>query len=82
MEEKKFDTLMLFQMIFATLVMLIGIYIKVTVNDNLLPLMLILMSVMFLIIGLREYKKIRIYYGVSSICALRYSFYSLRLKAL
>ena len=69
MEEKKFDTLMLFQMIFATLVMLIGIYIKVTVNDNLLPLMLILMSVMFLIIGLREYKKNQsLLWGIFYLC--------------
>ena len=57
MEEKKFDILMLFQIIFAILVILISIYSKVTENNNLLPLMLILMSVLFIIIGLREYKK-------------------------
>ena len=57
MEEKKFDIPMLFQIIFAILVILISIYSKVTENNNLLPLMLIVMSVLFIIIGLREYKK-------------------------
>lgn len=57
MKEKKFGILMLFQLIIAVLVMLIGIYVKVTENYNLLPLLLILLSVMFLIIGLREYKR-------------------------
>jgi hypothetical membrane protein len=69
MEEKKFDTLLLFQMIFAILVMLIGIYGKVTENYNLLPLMLILMSVMFLIIGLREYKRTQsLLWGIFYLC--------------
>ena len=57
MKGKKFNILMLFQLIFAILVMLISIYSSVTENYNLLPVMFILMSVMFLIIGLREYKR-------------------------
>ncbi|MBM7666018.1 putative MAPEG superfamily protein [Solibacillus kalamii] len=57
MKEKNFDILMLFQLFFAVLAMSIGIYGKVTENYNLLPLMLILLSIMFLIIGLREYKR-------------------------
>ena len=69
MEEKKFDILMLFQIIFAVLVMLIGIYGKVTENYNLLPLMLILLSVMFLIIGLREYKRTKsLLWGIFYLC--------------
>ncbi|MCZ8535381.1 DUF3953 domain-containing protein [Psychrobacillus psychrodurans] len=69
MEEKKFDILMLFQVIFAVLVMLIGIYGKVTENYNLLPLMLILLSVMFLIIGLREYKRTKsLLWGIVYLC--------------
>ena len=69
MEEKKFGILMLCQMIFAILVILIGIYGKVTENYNLLPLMLILMSVMFLIIGLREYKRTKsLLWGIFYLC--------------
>ena len=69
MEEKRFDILKLFQLIFALLVMLIGIYSKVTENYNLIPLMLIVMSVMFLIIGLREYKKTQsLLWGISYLC--------------
>ncbi len=69
MGEKKFDILMLFQIIFAILVMLISIYSKVTENYNLLPLMLILMSVLFLTIGLREYKKTQsLLWGIFYLC--------------
>ncbi|KOO51009.1 DUF3953 domain-containing protein [Viridibacillus arvi] len=69
MAAKKFDILMLFQIIFSILVMLISIYSKVTENYNLLPLMLILMSVMLLIIGLREYKRTQsLLWGVFYLC--------------
>ena len=69
MEEKKFTILMLFQIIFAFLVIIISIYSKVTENYNLLPLMLILMSVMFLIIGLREYKRTQsLWRGIFYLC--------------
>jgi len=75
MAEKKFDILMLFQLIFAVLVMLIGIYGKVTENYNLLPLMLILLSVIFLIMGLREYKRTQsLLWGIILLC---FSFYIL-----
>jgi len=77
MEEKKFDTLLLFQMIFAILVMLIGIYGKVTENYNLLPLMLILMSVMLLIMGLREYKRTQsLLWGIFILCTSLYILFS------
>ena len=69
MKEKKIGILMVFQLIFAVLVMLIGIYGKVTENYNLLPLMLILLSVMFLIIGLREYKRTKsLLWGIVYLC--------------
>ncbi|PUB05081.1 DUF3953 domain-containing protein [Paenisporosarcina sp. OV554] len=69
MEEKKFDTLMLFQIIFAILVMLISIHGMVTENYNLQPLMSIFMSVMLLIIGLREYKRTQsLLWGIFYIC--------------
>ena len=73
MEEKKFDILMLFQIIFAILVMLIGIYGKVTENYNLLPLMLIFLSVMLLIMGLREYKRTKnLLWGIFILCISLY----------
>lgn len=73
MEEKKFDILMLFQIIFAILVMLIGIYGKVTENYNLLPLMLILLSVALLIMGLREYKRTKsLLWGIFILCTSLY----------
>jgi hypothetical protein len=48
---------MLFQLIFSILVILIGYYSKVTENYNLLPLMLIILTIMFIIMGLREFKR-------------------------
>jgi len=73
MEEKKFDILMLFQIIFAILVMLIGIYGKVTENYNLLPLMLIFLSITLLIMGLREYKRTKnLLWGIFILCTSLY----------
>ena len=77
MEEKKFDILMLFQIIFAVLVMSIGIYGKVTENYDLLPLMLILLSVIILIMGLREYKKTKsLLWGIFSLCVSLFILFS------
>ena len=69
MTEKKFDILMLFQMIFAIIVLLIGIYGKVSENFNLLPLMFIFLSAMYIIIGLREYKRTKsLLWGIFYFC--------------
>ena len=77
MEEKKFDILMLFQIIFAVLVMLIGIYGKVTENYDLLPLMLILLSVMIFIMGLREYKRTKsLLWGIFYLCVSLFILFS------
>ncbi|WP_399628593.1 DUF3953 domain-containing protein [Sporosarcina sp. SG10008] len=57
MEEKKFDILLIFQIIIAILVLITGVYSKVTENYNLSPLMLIFISIMLFTIGLREYKR-------------------------
>ena len=77
MEEKKFDILMLFQIIFVILVMLIGIYGKVTENYNLLPLMLILLSITLLIMGLREYKRTKsLLWGIFLLCISLYILFS------
>lgn len=77
MEEKKFDILMLFQIIFVILVMLIGIYGKVTENYNLLPLMLILLSITLLIMGLREYKRTKsLLWGIFLLCTSLYILFS------
>ncbi|OMC77802.1 DUF3953 domain-containing protein [Viridibacillus sp. FSL H8-0123] len=77
MEEKKFDILMLFQIIFAILVMLISIYSKVTENYNLLPLMLILLSITLLIMGLREYKRTQsLLWGIFILCISLYILFS------
>lgn len=77
MEEKKFDILMLFQIIFAILVMLIGIYSKVTENYNLLPLMLILLSITLIIMGLREYKRTKgLLWGIFILCTSLYILFS------
>lgn len=73
MEEKRFDILMIFQLIFAVLVILIGIYGKVTENYNLLPLVLILLSVTLLIMGLREYKRTQsLLWGIFILCIALY----------
>ncbi|MEK5147966.1 DUF3953 domain-containing protein [Psychrobacillus sp. FSL K6-4615] len=77
MEEKKFDILMLFQIIFVILVILIGIYGKVTENYNLLPLMLILLSITLLIMGLREYKRTKsLLWGIFLLCTSVYILFS------
>ncbi|MCZ8532585.1 DUF3953 domain-containing protein [Psychrobacillus psychrodurans] len=77
MEEKKFDILMLYQIIFVILVMLIGIYGKVTENYNLLPLMLILLSITLLIMGLREYKRTKsLLWGIFLLCTSLYILFS------
>ena len=77
MEEKKFDILMLFQIIFVILVMLIGIYGKVTENYNLLPLMLILLSITLLVMGLREYKRTKsLLWGIFLLCTSLYILFS------
>lgn len=77
MEEKKFDILMLFQIIFTILVMLISIYSKVTENYNLLPLMLILLSITLLIMGLREYKRTQsLLWGIFIFCTSLYILFS------
>lgn len=77
MEEKKFDILMLFQIIFAILVMLISIYSKVTENYNLLPLMLILLGITILIMGLREYKRTQgLLWGIFILCTSLYILFS------
>ena len=77
MEEKKFDILMLFQIIFIILVMLIGIYGKVTENYNLLPLILILLSITLLIMGLREYKRTKsLLWGIFLLCISLYILFS------
>ncbi|MER2078669.1 DUF3953 domain-containing protein [Psychrobacillus psychrotolerans] len=77
MEEKKFNILMLFQIVFAILVMLFSIYSKVTENYNLLPLTLILMSVLFLIIGVREYKRTQsLVWGIFYLCISLIIFFS------
>ncbi|WP_274310274.1 DUF3953 domain-containing protein [Solibacillus daqui] len=76
MEAKKFDILMLFQFLFAVLVILIGIYGKVTENYNLLPLMLILLSVTLFIMGLREYKRTQnLLWGTICLCISLYIFF-------
>ena len=68
-KEKKIGILMLLQLIFALLVILMGIYGKVTENYNLLPLMLILLSVIILIAGLREYKRTKsLLWGIVYLC--------------
>ena len=68
-KEKKFDILMLFQLIFASLVLFLSIYSKVTQNYNSIPLLLILMSIMILIMGIREYKrKQSLFWGIFYLC--------------
>lgn len=57
MAEKKFDILMWFQLIFTIPLLLISIYSGVSGNFDLLPFIFIFMSAMFIVIGLREYKK-------------------------
>ena len=69
MEEKKFDVLQIFQLIFAILLLLISIYSFFTENSNILPVMFILMSIVFFIIGLREYKRTRnLVWGIFYLC--------------
>ncbi len=56
-KEMKFDILVTFQIALAFLAALIGIYSLVTDRFHLQPLMFIFMSVMYGIIGFREYRK-------------------------
>ena len=73
MKEKRFDILLIFQLIFAVVVMFVGIYSKVTENYNLLPLMLILLSVTLLIMGIREYKRNKsLLWGIFILCTSLY----------
>lgn len=70
MEVKKFDTLMLFQMIFVVLVMAISIYCKVTESTRLIPFLLIFMGLITLILGLREYKRtLSLIRGIFYLCS-------------
>lgn len=57
MEEKKFDTLIILQIIFAFLVIVFGVYCKIADDYSLLPLVLIFMSGMIFVTGLREYDR-------------------------
>lgn len=57
MKDNKVNILLLLQLVLATLVLLFGIYGKVTETFDLLPIMLICLSAMILIIGIREYKR-------------------------
>ncbi|MEC1178396.1 hypothetical protein P9B03_07880 [Metasolibacillus meyeri] len=57
MKEKKFDILMLFQIIFVILVMAISIYGMFTKNNQSIPFLLIFMALIILILGSREYKR-------------------------
>ncbi|RUL54030.1 MULTISPECIES: DUF3953 domain-containing protein [Lysinibacillus] len=57
MEDKKLDSLMLLQLIFTVLAMAISSYCLVTENFSFLPLSFIFLSGIFIIIGLREYKR-------------------------
>ena len=57
MKIKKFDLLMALQLLFAMLVVVMGIYGNITENYDLLPLMLIFLSGLLMLMGLREYKK-------------------------
>ncbi|WP_427107807.1 hypothetical protein [Lysinibacillus xylanilyticus] len=77
MAEKKFDILMLFQVIFTVFVMLISIYGKVTEDYSLLPLTLILLSITLLIMGLREYKRTKnLLWGTIILCISLYILFS------
>ncbi|MGE7908742.1 hypothetical protein [Lysinibacillus xylanilyticus] len=77
MAEKKFDILMLFQVIFTVFVIIISIYGKVTENYSLLPLTLILLSITLLIMGLREYKRIKnLLWGIIILCISLYILFS------
>ena len=77
MEEKKFDILMYVQLFLAIIVMSIGIYGKATENYSFLPFMLIILSAMFLIIGLREYKRTRsLWSGIFFLCVSLFIFFS------
>ena len=77
MEEKKVDILMFVQLFLAIIVILIGIYGKVTENYSFLPFMLIILSAMFLIIGLREYKRTKsLWSGIFFLCVSLFIFFS------
>ena len=57
MKAKKFDVLLLFQLSFVIIGLLMSIYIGMTENYNLQPVMLIVLSIMLMIMGLRQYKR-------------------------
>jgi len=57
MKIKRFDLLMVLQLFSAMFVLAMGIYVRITESYELLPLMLIFLSGMLILMGLREYKK-------------------------
>jgi len=57
MKIKKFDLLMALQLFSAMFGLAMGIYMRITENYELLPLMLIFLSGMLILMGLREYRK-------------------------
>lgn len=57
--KQKLDILFIFQIIFAIMTIILAIYGLVTNNNSMQPIMFFLLSVMFGIIGFREYKRTR-----------------------
>lgn len=57
MKINRFDLLMVIQLFSAMFVLAMGIYVRITESYELLPLMLIFLSGMLILMGLREYRK-------------------------
>jgi len=76
MAGKKFSLLLLFQIILAVFVMIICIYNVVTENFKLQPLAFLLMSAMFIIMGLRDYKRTQSFrMGIIYLCSSLFVLY-------
>ena len=57
MEHRKFDILMLLQIVFSIFVITISSYCIAVGKFTLLPLSFVFLSAIFIILGLREYKR-------------------------
>lgn len=76
MAGKKFNLLLLLQMILTPIVMVICIYNVVTQNFTLQPLAFLLLSAIVIIIGLREYKRTKsLRWGIFYLCTSLFVLY-------
>ena len=80
MKAKKFDVLFLVHLFFIIVSMVLAIYVRFTEYYSLQPFVLIMASVLLIIAGLREYKRVKTMFSlflfILLICISSYIVYS------